>query len=123
MGWNAKVTAGSQRDGKVELFTSIPLLAELTDVLNRQKFEKKIAASLYSVDQIVDRYAAMTVLVRPEPVSPTAVDPDDDVVIGTAQAAKAEFIVSGDFHLLTLKTFQDILIVTAATAIERIQHL
>jgi len=49
-----------------------------------------------------------------------APDPDDDVVIGTAQVAKADWIVSGDSHLLNLKAYQDILIVTAATAVERI---
>src|SRR5580704_14021908 len=41
----------------VMLFTSAPLLAELTEVLLRPKFEKKIAASLLSVDQLVDLYA------------------------------------------------------------------
>jgi putative PIN family toxin of toxin-antitoxin system len=33
------------RERRVELFTSTPLLAELTDVLGRPKFAAKIAAS------------------------------------------------------------------------------
>ena len=49
----------------VRLFTSAPLLAELTEVLLRPKFEKKIAASLLSVDQLVDLYAELAALVRP----------------------------------------------------------
>ena len=32
------------REQRIELFTSTPLLAELTDILGRRKFEKKIAA-------------------------------------------------------------------------------
>ena len=53
------------REKRVELFTSMPLLAELTDILGRRKFEKKIVASTLSVDQLVDRYAELAVLVRP----------------------------------------------------------
>ena len=79
----------------VRLFTSAPLLAELTEVLLRPKFEKKIAASLLSVDQLVDLYAQLAALVRPTPLPRTAPDPDDDVVIGTALSAKAHFLVMG----------------------------
>ena len=43
-----------------------------------------------------------------------AADPDDDAILECAVAGKAEFIVSGDHHLLDLKTYQGIQIVTAA---------
>jgi hypothetical protein len=110
--------AGQER--KIELFTSIPLLAELTNILNRSKFEKKIAASAFTVDQIVDRYAALAKLVRPEATPRITLDPDDDVVIGTALAVKADLIVSGDSHLLALRTFRGIPIVTVAAAVEHV---
>ena len=74
----------------VLLFSSLPLLAELSDILSRSKFEKKISASLLTVDQLVDLYAELVALVRPVSVPHLAPDPDDDVVIGTAIAAKAE---------------------------------
>lgn len=109
------------RDRRVELFASTALLAELTDILNRRKFENKISASLFSVDQIVDRYAALATLVWPEPTPRIVSDPDDDVVIGTALAAKADLIVSGDSHLLDLKAFRGIAIVAVATALERVE--
>jgi putative PIN family toxin of toxin-antitoxin system len=108
------------RARRAELFTSTPLLAELTDVLNRRKFERKIAASLLTVDQIVDSYAALTSQVRPELTPRIAADPDDDVVIGTALAAKADLIVSGDSHLLGLGAYREVLIVTAANAVEQL---
>ncbi len=75
------------RGDEIRLFTSAPLLAELTDVLSRPKFEKKIIASLLSVDELVDLYAELAALVRPNPVPRLAPVPDDDVVIGTALAA------------------------------------
>ena len=64
------------RERRVELFTSTPLLAELTDILGRRKFDKKIAASMLSIDQLVDRYAELAVLVRPTVVPRIAPDPD-----------------------------------------------
>ena len=71
-------------------------LAELTDILGRRKFEQKIEISRLTIDQLVDRYAELTALVRPAPIPRIAPDPDDDVVIGTALAAKADLIVTGD---------------------------
>jgi predicted nucleic acid-binding protein len=44
-------------------------------------------------------------------------DPDDDHVLACALAAKADLIVSGDSHLLNLKTYQGIPIVGAAQAL------
>jgi uncharacterized protein len=100
------------RQRRVTLFTSAPLLAELTNILARRKFEKKILASGFTIDQLVDRYVALTNLVRPVAVSGIAPDPDDDVVIGTALAAKAEFIVTGDEGLLSVAEYRGIQILT-----------
>jgi uncharacterized protein len=111
----------SARERRIELFTSIPSLAELTDTLRRSKFENKIAASLLTVDQIVDGYAALARLVRPEATPRIAPDPDDDIVIGTALAAKADSIVSGDSHLLGLVKFREMDILTVAVMVSRIR--
>ena len=69
------------REKRVELFTSAALLAELTDILGRRKFDKKIAASTLTVDQLVDRYAALAALVRPTPTPRIAPDPDRKSVV------------------------------------------
>src|SRR5271165_830141 len=94
------------RGETIRLFTSPPLLAELTDILARPKFAKKISASRLSIDQIVGLYAELAASVRPAPVPRTAPDPDDDVVIGTALAAKADYLVTGDRALRSLGEFQ-----------------
>lgn len=108
------------REKRVSLFTSMPLLAELTDILGRRKFEKKIEASMFSIDQLVDRYGELTTMVRPTPVSGVAPDPDDDVVIGTALAAKADWIVTGDRPFLSLTAHQEIRIVSVNEAVRTI---
>lgn len=105
------------REKQVSLFTSAALLAELTDILGRRKFEKKIAASTLTVDQLVDRYAALAALVRPVPTPRIAADPDDDVVIGTALSAKADLIVTGDKPLLSAAEYQGVRIVGVSQAL------
>lgn len=57
------------RDKQIKLYTSLPLLAELTDILGRRKFEKKIAASMLTIDQLVDRYSELAAVVHPQPLS------------------------------------------------------
>ncbi len=102
------------------LFTSTALLAELTDILARPKFAAKITASTLTVDELVDRYAALASLVRPSPTPRIAPDPDDDVVIGTALAAQAGVVVTGDKPLLSVAEHQGVRILSVAQALQDI---
>ena len=112
-----RVLLQAARDKCVDLFASMAMLAELTDILGRHKFDKKIAASGLTIDQLVDGYAQLAALVHPSSVPRIAPDPDDDAVIGTALASKAELIVTGDKPLLTLTRHQGIRLVGVAQAI------
>jgi predicted nucleic acid-binding protein len=60
-------------------------------------------------------------LVRPSPTARLAPDPDDDVVIGTARAARADYVVTGDKGLLSVGTYEGGRIVTVSEALELIQ--
>lgn len=117
-GGSPKLLLQARRERRVELYTSTPLLAELTDILGRNKFEKKIAASLLTVDQLVDRYTELAQVVRPTPTPRIVSDPDDDVVIGTALAAKADLLVTGDRSLLLVDKYQGVRIVGVAEALK-----
>ncbi len=106
------------RDEKVSFITSAPLIDELSGILARRKFEKKIASSLLPVDQLIDLYIDQVTLVRPVYVPRLAPDPDDDVVIGTALAAKADLIVTGDKALLSVGQYQGVRIVSVVDALQ-----
>ena len=91
-------------------FTSSDMLNELTKVL-RVNFEQS--------EEIVKRQVALlveysTVVNLTEKLSVVKDDTDDDKVIECAVAADAQFIVSGDHHLLKLKSFRGIKIVAPA---------
>ena len=115
-GGTPRLLLQAAREKRVELFTSTAMLAELTDILGRRKFARKIAASQLTIDQLVDGYAQLAALVRPVTTPRIAPDPDDDVVIGTALAAKADLIVTGDKPLLSVSEHQGVRIVGVSEA-------
>src|SRR3989344_7774513 len=86
-------------DKKIEVYTSPAILAELENVLKRD-FEED--------EELVERQIAL-ILEYAKIVNPTGkiniikTDPDDNKIIECAITAKAEYIVSGDPHLYTLK--------------------
>jgi len=109
------------RKGSVELFTSAVLLAELEDVLGREKLAKRLALISVAPRELVLGYAALATLVSPPMIAAVIEeDPDDDAVLACALAAHAEVIVSGDSHLLSLKTYEGIHIIRAPKLIARI---
>jgi putative PIN family toxin of toxin-antitoxin system len=94
------------------------MLAELADVLTRDKFAVKTSQ--------VDRFLAVLVR-KSKVVTPSSrfkiisEDPDDDIVLNTAYAGKAEYIVTGDRHLLALREFKRIKIVKVAQMLESLR--
>lgn len=111
----------SQAEG-VLLITSTPLLDELAETLSKTKLERKIVESLLSIDQLIHLYAGLVSVVRPISVPRLAPDPDDDVVIGTALAAKANLIVTGDRTLLSVAECEGVRIVSVGEALELISQ-
>ena len=108
-------------DERVELYSSTTLIAELIHTLGYAKFAQRIARYETSVAALVAQYQALVILLSPTH-TPRVVsaDPDDDHVLACALAAHADLIVSGDAHLLDLKRFHGIDIVTPAEALRRI---
>ncbi|MDZ4255236.1 MAG: putative toxin-antitoxin system toxin component, PIN family [Sulfuritalea sp.] len=108
--------------GQVTLYTSPALQAELTATLNTPKLARPIVRSGMTLDDLLERYLNVAIVVQPAAV-PSVVpnDADDDQVLACALAANAELIVSGDKHLLGLGgEYQGIRIVAPAEAIQLI---
>ena len=102
------------RSGSIELFTSPALLAEIEDVLKREKFVERLAAANTTAHELVLGYASLARVIVPEPIDPVVHDdPDDDAVLSCAMAADGDVIVSGDRHLLKLVQYKSIRIMTA----------
>ena len=89
-------------DERFELVASPALLDELSDVLARPRLRRWV--SLAVAAEFVDGLAQDAVLVADPPPQPgLTADPDDDYLIVLARAAGADYLVSGDRHLLDLE--------------------
>ena len=102
------------RAGEIMLYTSPALLAELRDVLNRPKFTARLKKVGTTSKRLSLEFAALAKLTHPDPIAPVILaDPDDDAVLACALSADAQIITSGDSHLLALKTYRGISILSA----------
>jgi len=97
-------------------------MVELRDVLSRPKCTKRLLEIGLPADRLLSIYSRVALLVDPAIVPRLAPDPDDDVVIGTALAAKADFIVSGDRTLLSVTKFKGVRMVSVGEALEAIDQ-
>src|SRR5215216_602079 len=119
---NPRKVLDAARTGDITLFTTAMLLAELEDVLSRKKFEERLASAAVRPRDLVLGYAALASVIEPAEIDPVILDdPDDDAVIACAVTARCEVVVSGDSHLLDLKRFQDIRVLTAAELVAEVQ--
>ena len=91
------------RAGAFELVASPTLLAELREVLGREKFRRYVTeAEVVAYVDLIEHEA--TILDDPAPSArPLSVDPDDEYLVDLARAAAADVLVSGDAHLLDLR--------------------
>ena len=118
---NPRRVLDAARAGTLLMYTNAALLAELEEVLQRPKFAQRLALAGVTSHTLVFGYAALARLVEPAEIAPAIIaDPDDDAVLACAVAARAEIIASGDSHLLDLKEYKGIPIVTAAQLLTRI---
>jgi putative PIN family toxin of toxin-antitoxin system len=109
------------RSGKITLYTSIELLAELSDVLQREKFAIRLGQADVQADDLVMGFVALVEVIRPLTIQPVVHgDPDDDMVLACALACQADYIVSGDHHLLNLGEYKEISILKGADLLTKI---
>jgi uncharacterized protein len=97
------------RASTLSLVSSPALLAELTDVLGRTKFDAILTRTNISRERVLAEARQLAEIIDPPPLpQPVCRDPDDDQVLALAIAAKVELIVSGDEDLLDLQSFEGI---------------
>ncbi len=118
LGWNGKpkeIFLACVR-GEYELVTSSAQIEELQRVLDYPKFsfsqeQKQIfMAIILEIATFVEILGNITIIKD---------DPDDDVILETALVGNASYIITGDPHLLNLKEFGCIKIVTAHDFLEK----
>jgi putative PIN family toxin of toxin-antitoxin system len=93
------------------------ILREFVRVFRRPRFETsedeihKIVLALMQVGEVVTVRSNFKVVKD---------DPDDDAIVNTALDGRADMIVTGDSHLLRLRSFKGIKIVSVPEALQQL---
>ena len=104
--------------GEIRLCLSEPILEELKGVLRRSKFDYSpemiqfILTELMSIADFVNPSETLNVVLQ---------DPEDNRILECAVEAKANYIISGDLHLLKLSRYLDIEVLHVVAFLERLQ--
>jgi putative PIN family toxin of toxin-antitoxin system len=105
---------------KYSLFISKEILSEVEDVISRKKFgftKQKISLAMEAI-------LSFSEIINPEiKVDVIKSDPDDNKILECAIACNAQYIVSGDSHLLDLREYESIKIINPKTALELLNNL
>jgi hypothetical protein len=95
--------------GMFDVVTSGPLLEELKRALGYERVRKYLEMTPREINTFIDGWSAVAICVDPEmELDVVEDDPDDNRVLECAVASGANYIVSGDDHLLDLEEYQGI---------------
>ena len=93
------------------LVLSKEIISEFVEVMSREKFSRYVNEEDLRVFLQALYETALLVRIKSR-FKIVKEDPEDDMVLRTAYDAKADYIVSGDKHLLSLREFREIRIVS-----------
>lgn len=110
--------------GYLTLITTFSIIDETAEVLSRPKFSARISSINTSVTELIESLLNLVELIVPSDIAPVIiVDPDDDKILACAFSSKADYIVSGDSHLLDLKEYENIQIQSPRDFWEKVKIL
>ena len=114
-GGNPRTCLELARGGEIELFVSRAILLELA-----QKLQGKFLWNKEEIEEVIEGLIMIAQVISPgEKVTIIKAEPKDNRILECALEAQADYIVSGDKrHLLSLKKFKGIAIVSAADFLE-----
>ncbi len=109
--------------GTFTLCVTPALLEELRDVLSRPKFFSRIKERKTSCEEILAGIIDLAELHADRKIGPVVKDDaSDDEVLSCALTSGAKYVISGDPHLLKLRTWAAISILTPRQFLKKFQQ-
>jgi len=99
--------------GDFDLYSSVAILSETA-----QKLREKFAWPENQIVRLLKAISKVATVIKTRPHLRILPDEPDNRILECALEAKADFIVSGDKHLLSLKHFQNIKIISLSNFLE-----
>jgi putative PIN family toxin of toxin-antitoxin system len=118
LGGRLGVIVDEWKAGKFTLIITDAIAREYLDVINRPKFRIPENEIITTTDYLLQTAEFVT---TQEEISVIIADPTDNKFLEAAVAGKANLIVSGDRHLLELKSFREVPIITAREFITQLK--
>jgi putative PIN family toxin of toxin-antitoxin system len=102
-------------EGAFELLISEDILAECSEVLRYPRIRKRHGRPDEQIDDLVGSIREVAPVVAPTlTLEVVTADPDDNRILECAQEGEADYIISGDAHLITLGEYLGIQILSPA---------
>ena len=101
-GGNAEKAYLKAIDNNFDLYTSIAILTELAN-----KLDKKFGWEKHKIEQLVKSISKLAIVYKSKPWLHVVSDELDNRILECALQAGAEFIVTGDKHLLKLNKYEN----------------
>jgi len=102
-------------EGTVTIVSSAEQIERLAHVLARAKHRHQFA--LTDAASLIQHLAATSIIAKPRADVTATSDPEDNLLLATAVAGRADYFVTGDKrHLLPLGQFEGMPIITVAAA-------
>jgi putative PIN family toxin of toxin-antitoxin system len=113
------VIVDAVRRSEIQMVTSVHVLEEFGEVILRRHIVRKYPGVAEEAETLLDFLRAFAVFVPGIPEAQgVSIDRDDDFILACALEEQVDCIVSGDPHLLDLKTYRDIPILTPKEFVE-----
>lgn len=110
------------RKGHVRILMSTDLILEIGRALRYERLRRILERSKRSTETIVAQILAVTQLVETKSQrSWITQDPADDIVLNCAVENSADYVISGDQHILRLKRIDGLEILTPTEFLQRLQ--
>lgn len=109
-GGNAEKAYFHAIDGDFELCTSVAILTELA-----RKLDEKFGWEKQKIAQLITSISNMTVVFKTTPWLKVVSDDPDNRILECAIKAEADFLVTGDKHLLKLRNYGNFEIIKLST--------
>jgi len=108
-------------NGEIELFLSEEIIEEFKEVLDYEEIKDKIRDKNLEMKRTAEEVIALSNIVIPRrKIDVVKNDSDDNKIIECAVEGKVDYVVTNDFHLLDLKEFEGIKIITPGDLLEKI---
>ena len=103
----------------IELVLSKEIIEEFARALNYRDIKEKIKNKNLEIKRTVEKIISISKIVEPlEKLNIVNEDPDDNKILECAKSGEVDFIISNDNHLLKLKEFENIKIITSKMLID-----